>query len=309
MLATFYCDGFIAALPLQVLPDSPATFEPKEAAEVATTVIVESPNKKKVKKKPAAFDHLVAMAHSLFSMSPHVNFGVYQTTFEGEKPDGSILVLDEESQQYFYGGDEEQPSKWCLPAELRLPGGSSRMLVLACDEGSPGFKVWCFLASVAALRTVFYRDPPHRFTGAFVNTLRGVPRVFELSTDVLLIHKWRRAPFGSGRFFKEVRECLAVLHSTVGEGHPLLEAHLPAIARDMQVSNDELASPGAMMAAIEAMLSKGVGAKAWMCLEKRWPHPPHPHPLPPATPLTHPHQPPLTPEAATPLTPAPSYAL
>jgi hypothetical protein len=50
-----------------------------------------------------------------------------------------------------------------------------------------------------------FRDPFHRLSNLFVRGLRQVSGLMPHVLDVMLLHKLRRAPYGSGRFFKELK--------------------------------------------------------------------------------------------------------
>ena len=91
-------------------------------------------------------------------------------------------------------------SIWCLPADLS--GEAARMvrvLVLVVDEASTGYMMYMHLATELRARVLFLRDPAHRMSNCFVNTLRCVPRAMQATMAMLVVHKWRRAPFGGGK--------------------------------------------------------------------------------------------------------------
>ena len=104
-------------------------------------------------------------------------------------------------------------STWALAPELwpGTTGRQSRILCLTMDEGSQGFSLFQFLASHCKMRVIFVRDPSHRLSNLFVNGLRTIPTVMKSVWMVHILHKFRRAPHGGGKFWRSLKECLKAL--------------------------------------------------------------------------------------------------
>lgn len=262
MLATLYLDGILVGLPLQVLPDMAAAMSPESSHQQLAQVLF---GKKAYKRGRRDGVHLsvIAVAHAMLQMLPFKDLSVYRPSFFDEPSRASVRAHDNAINQWYRWMQETKESAWCLGPELRVPASGARVLVFACDEGTSGFSAWCFLAGVAKLRTLFHRDVPHRLTNAFVNSLRSVPYVFQMAADILLLHKWRRAPFGGGRFWKQAKETLLLLVQHVRENHPLLELYKEAIARDMGRPLEDFDEPGCLKACIKDVLRVPVGQKAF----------------------------------------------
>lgn len=115
-----------------------------------------------------------------------------------------------------------------------MQGCSVRVLNIAADEGSQGFALFLFLAS-HGFRVLLHRDPCHRLSNVFIQTLQAVPSVMKVTLDLLLCFKFRRAPFGGGRFWKETVGSLFVFNRGAGAQHPLLEQLRESICRDLDI--------------------------------------------------------------------------
>ena len=142
--------------------------------------------------------------------------------------------LDGTSGHHFYWSARTHKAEWALPRALREPGHLSlvRALLLVADEGSEGWALFQFLANHCRARVLFLRDPAHRMPNAFTNSLRGVPEVLASTSQVLLVHKFRRAPYGGGKFWSAAREVLREFLRVAQAQHPLLEWLGESIARD-----------------------------------------------------------------------------
>ena len=105
---------------------------------------------------------------------------------------------------------------------------------MAADEGSTGFALFLFMAS-HLFRILFHRDPCHRLSNVFIQTLQAVPAVMKVTMDLLLCFKFRRAPLGGGRFWKETAGSLTVFNRGAGAQHPLLEQLRESICRDLDI--------------------------------------------------------------------------
>jgi hypothetical protein len=155
-----------------------------------------------------------------------------------------------------------------LAAELRLSGRVVRVLIIAADEGSTGYSMFCFLAGYGCFRIVFMRDPAHRMSNLFINTLNSVPSVLKCVLDVLVVFKWRRAPYGGGRFWRETRQTLQHLLRRTERDHPLFSMFLESIARDVGVPVESFElSPELLRRHLASVVALPIGQKVEM---RRW---------------------------------------
>ena len=106
---------------------------------------------------------------------------------------------------------------------------------MAADEGSSGWAVFGFLAHFN-FRVMFQRDPCHRLSNVFVKTLRSVPAIMQVVFDLLLVFKFRRAPFGGGKFLRESMQSLQLLTKHAGLHHPLIDQLRDQLCRDIGAS-------------------------------------------------------------------------
>ena len=130
-----------------------------------------------------------------------------------------------QEQQYYTWHPGDGSAQWCLPPELRRDGGArtTRVLIMTCDEGSTGWALFQFLVGHIGMRVIFFRDPLHRMSNLFTNALRKVPAVLASTLQVLLVHKYRRAPYGGGKFWKGLKESLRAFLASASDDHPLLQ--------------------------------------------------------------------------------------
>ena len=66
-------------------------------------------------------------------------------------------------------------------------------------------------------------------------SLRAVPGLLSHVMDNLLVHKFRRAPFGSGRMFKACKETIAILLANMSQCQVLVEPFIQPIANDLGI--------------------------------------------------------------------------
>ena len=174
--------------------------------------------------------------------------------------------FDSQVQQWYRWNVASGKTAWCLAAELRHDSRVARVLVLAADEGSQGYSMFCFLSGYGIFRIMFARDPAHRLSNLFINTLKAVPRVLKAVLDILVVFKWRRAPYGGGRFWRECRQTLQHILDNVGVHHPVIEMFSASIARDVGVPPELLESSPEHLRH-EAIVHLPIGAKVEM---RRW---------------------------------------
>ena len=183
---------------------------------------------------------------------------------------GADLVADDQTRlRYLWEGpDGGGRSTWALAPELLGTEGGARVLVLVADEGSQGWSLFQFLASYGKMRVLFMRDPNHRMSNAFNAALRGVPAVMQSVLDVITVHKWRRAPYGGGRFWGEAKEALSVLIDSADLNHELLLSFAASIANDHgQPPQLVTADPAQVKVLLRVMLNMPMQARVEM---RRW---------------------------------------
>ena len=96
----------------------------------------------------------------------------------------------------------------------------------------------------------------------FTNALRADGLVMSSVLEILVVHKFRRAPYGGGKFWKGLKEVLAAFLKTAAPSHPLLELLGDSIRRDHGKS--ETASVTGLA---NEMLHMPIGPKVQM---RRW---------------------------------------
>ena len=192
--------------------------------------------------------YLRALVHSLLCVFPFVDLSPWRpSSFVVPSTPGLTRHFDEGSKAYFMWDQESKVSQWCLPAELQGTGRPGvRVLVMAADEGSEGFSLFQYLASSVSvlvdpetgarsgLRVFFIRDPNHRISNAFTAGLRANPQTIRSTMEIMMIHKYRRAPYGRGKFWSEAKEALDALlqQSSNIYAHELIRTYAISIVRD-----------------------------------------------------------------------------
>ena len=94
--------------------------------------------------------------------------------------------------------------------------------------------MFAFLVS-RGFRAMFHRDPCHKLSNVFIATLRRVPQVLQMVYDLLVVFKFRRAPFGSGRFLRATVQTICLLVGSTHMDHPVMEQYRDEICRDIDV--------------------------------------------------------------------------
>ena len=91
--------------------------------------------------------------------------------------------------------------------------------------------------------------------------MRSNKIAFRAAMNALMVHKWRRAPFGSGRFLKECRETLRLLMDHHCR-HPVLVEMAPSIARDTgRAAEDFIENPKLMAQILTSFCRGGIGGR------------------------------------------------
>jgi hypothetical protein len=94
--------------------------------------------------------------------------------------------------------------------------------------------------------------------------LNTIPSVMTKVMQLLLVHKFRRAPFGGGKHWKGLKETLRLFLREATNHHPLLDMYGEAICRDHGVS---FLGPSQVVALVRQMLGYHMGPKVEM---RRW---------------------------------------
>ena len=101
-----------------------------------------------------------------------------------------------------------------------------------------GWKAFHFLANNLRARVIFLRDPLHRLSNLFTRALKLEPIMLMYTQQLLIVHKFRRAPYGGGKFWKGLKEVLSKFLDQARPDHPLLELLGGAIAKDHGYASD-----------------------------------------------------------------------
>ena len=212
------------------------------------------------------------MLHSLFCLLPIKNLSLWQPSLTDIPTSKSRRVYDGR-RAYNWDSDTGKATD-VLPPELVTPrtscATSVRVMVMVCDEGSQGFSLFWWLATHVrlSLRCIFIRDPPHKMSNVFINSLRGVFPLFRSVMDVLQIHKYKRAPFGGGRFWRAARETLVLLLSTLNrEPHAVMLIYAAAIERDLGLTSGTLDDISQYKSQLIRVANMSVGSRVEM---RRW---------------------------------------
>ena len=268
MVSHVYAAGVMATGPIQVKPDQSAMLLKKEAfTHVQGMVTGGGPGGAKrvnIKKRASTLANFLALANVLMALLPIEDLRAFTPSswdkagFETQRRTAPGWGRD------FSWNPSTGEASWCLAEELSNFGGSSVwILVLVSDEGAQSVAMFFWLLGVAHCRCILWRDPSHRLSNVFVRALQGVPTLRAHICDALALHKFRRAPFGTGRLFRECKETVALLLQRWEECHSLIEPFVPSIAADHGVS------PGMenVRAALEEFCRRPLGPRVEL---RRW---------------------------------------
>ena len=102
----------------------------------------------------------------------------------------------------------------------------------------------------------------------FTAGLRGATSTLATVFDILCLHKFRRAPYGSGRFWNSLKETWCMLLARAGGANcPVVDSFMEAIARDVGLPLSALSEPGAFDPMVRRVLRAPIGPKVEM---RRW---------------------------------------
>lgn len=259
-----HSNGVFSALPLQVLPDQTATLDVSQAVANLSKAVQKQGTRGKSLKKPAGMATKVlccAVVSAMFQVFPYENARVWVPLCRDLPRPRTLRAWDDNVRQFYNWDARTGQSTWVLdPALWEVGKGAVRSLVFLADEGSTGYSLWWWLV-YCGLRCMFFRDPPHRISNLYVHSMRGVKQGIQAAMDVLLVHKYRRAPYGSGRFWREAKETIALVQK-LGLRHPIIHDFAPAIARDHGLSVDEALHDNKVMTRLlQSFSASGAGQR------------------------------------------------
>jgi hypothetical protein len=263
--------GILAAGPPQILPDAEEMLEPNAALERIALQMAGKKQSGSPGKYKASKTFLLALLKIIFVVMPWDTMSpwcVGQPALAG--PGGHRLwapdILAPGAEACFAWNQGQSISQWCLPNCLRgQPGpGSVQILTLVGDEGSVGWRVFQYLAGPAGLRIMWHSDPAHRMTNVYLNAMKSVPLAFKMSQAVLLVHKYRRAPYGGGKFWKQAQGTMNLLTMGGQQSHELLDMFSTSIAEDLGVDIPDLETdPNRYLAAMMGATGPKVEMRRW----------------------------------------------
>lgn len=267
----------VFAGPPQILTDLDAALSgPGKFLQAIEDVTLKSKVTVKNAKYDASKNCLLAMAQVLDTLLPFASssiFGPWVVQPPVLCPHGAKRAVADghldgpgASGHYYVADASKDPPRtaFCLPPSLRHEWrpGCVQLLCLAGDECAVGWRCFQFLAGPASCRVMWHGDPAHRMTNLYLNAMKAVPCAFKVIQAVLLLHKYRRAPFGGGKFWKQAVLTITVLTHGGQRLHPLLEAFAHDIAEDLEVP-PALLGPSQCLQAMTAKIGPKVEMRRW----------------------------------------------
>lgn len=264
-------DDTMVVAPVSILLDQHAAMDTPGAMKLAATQLTARPGSKSHGRRAGTATKLLAHAlfWSLSSIFPYKDTSVWMPNAI-DKP-ASMRCYDESTGQWYNWNSISGESVWALDPSLWAGGQKgSRCLIWLCDEGSTGWSLFWFLCWVG-MRLLFWRDPSHRLNGTFVNGLRHNHRhAWKATLDLLIVHKFKRAPFGTGKFWRGARETAQMALQYLD--HPVITMFLPEIANDLQVPLASLQNKAVLKIHFERFIKSGLGQRVecrrWFTLMK-----------------------------------------
>jgi hypothetical protein len=275
MLAFLCAHGVTMVLPLQILPDQHALLDRRAATNRASAIIEGRVPKsqRRTSEREATQSLCTAQIHTLLSTMPFDSMRPYMAT-SGPPPSDSHLQRRRNSATgcCYWFDPTSKKSGWYLSAELRHASSEPvRILVLCCDEASSNFTMFQFLANHCRLRIFFIRDVPHRLSNVYCNAIRSTRHAFRAISDIVLVHKFRRAPFGGGKFWRQMKEALEMLLDAHDQGETaddLIDIFGESVVADYGDATGAMATDlGYVKALMRKMLNSPMGPKVEV---RRW---------------------------------------
>ena len=276
LVHAWFANRFVSA-PLQVLPDQASSHAPEKAMENVASVVLpmakrQRTNRPKRRDGEATQSLLYALTQAIKVIFPVEGLDLWKPTHVAIGRPTLQRAYCRLNDHFYYWDKETRQSVWCIPPELRKQQQDSgecadvnvRVMVVVADEGSTGWSLYQWLASSQQLRIMWHRDPLHRLSNLFTNALKSTPGVLTTVFKHLLIHRWRRAPWGSGKFMKQMKETLDIFIRTCKPTHPIFEFMVEDIAKDHGV---EGASVQQVWNIVTDFNSEAMGPKVQM---RRW---------------------------------------
>ena len=240
LLVHAWLNGKFVSAPLQILPDQPSVHAPDQALENIAHVILPIAKKQRLQRPrrregEATQSLLYAVSQVVKVIIPVKDLTIWKPTYLALPGNRQIRKWCPIDQQFFYWNMDTKESLWCPPPELRVGRDDDlrlRILTIVADEGSTGWGLHQWLALKEGFRVFWHRDPLHRLSSLFTNSLKSTSGVLNVVFNHLLIHRWRRAPWGSGKFWKEQKETMELFIENCKHTHPIFEHMMQGIATD-----------------------------------------------------------------------------
>ena len=275
LLVQTWIEGHYISAPLQRLPDQTSVHSPALALGNVSSVILplsKAPRTSKPRRRDgeATQSLLYAVVQAVKTVVPVENLSVWKPSYIQLGSHRLERKRCAATGHYYWWDSETHEATWCLPPELRVDDVNDlskvkvRMLVIAADEGSTGWSLFQWLALKHRLRVFWHRDPLHKLSNLFTNSLKATGEVLKVVFRHLVVHKWRRAPFGSGKFWCGLQESLDIAMSSYGPKHPVFEFVYEGIRKDY----DNLGmTQNQAWEALREMMREPIGPKVQM---RRW---------------------------------------
>jgi len=269
LLVHIFSSGVYVCAPLQILPDQAAAHDPAAAMGNLASVLSKEKRKRTRRRAGEATQSLMcAVAQAALTVLPVKSLSVWCPSNRGQAVEGGQRVRHDLSGQHFDWESEGKTAQWCLPDELgpsALEKTHVRILVLVADEGSTGWSMYQYMASWLKMRVFFIRDPPHRLSNMFTNAIGSVRPALAATLQTLVVHKFRRAPYGGGKHWKGLKETLSVFLREATGSHPMIDLFAEDICRDHRQAWTQ--SPSQVLGLLGKMLEVPMGPKVEM---RRW---------------------------------------
>jgi hypothetical protein len=156
-------------------------------------------------KNLATKETLLALLHSVLAVLPNEGASAWQPEVQAlPLAPGGSRRQDPFTGCPFNWAPAAQPAseraRWAFSPQLLDPERPLRILGIVADEGSDMFALAQYLATgPPRLRVVFFRDPLHKLSNTFTAAVRMVPEILRIVVLMLVVHKYRRAPYGNAR--------------------------------------------------------------------------------------------------------------
>ena len=261
-----YIEDTVIAAPLQNITDQPRLMEPDAARDTAMAIASRRKAAKKTVRLESTKNLGLAIVHAMLAILPWANVGVYKPTALNVPFPGAETVWSAAQGAWYYWDPVFKTAVWALPDEIRRwQHHLVRIWTLVSDEGSQGWAFFLFLANFVGLRVLFLRDPFHRLSNLYTNGLKFEKNTHYAALRSVVVARYRRAPFGSAKFWNALRDTLVIFLACATEHHPLVGVFGPAIARDHGLP--QTYSWAQLVHAMRRMLADSIGPSVEL---RRW---------------------------------------